>query len=67
MELVALHCFGEESLRPPNPDLVQKFIGYVIKEDKATGDFTPFSNQGIDATPVVRSFILQQLLGHKGK
>lgn len=67
MELVALYCFGDESRQLPKPELVIKFIGYVIREDHKTEDFTPFDDQAIDTTPVVRSFILQQLLVHKDK
>ena len=67
MELVALYCFGEQSQKMPNPGLVEKFIIYVIKENKRTGDFTPFDGQGIDSTPVVRSFILQQLLAQTSR
>ena len=67
MELVALYCFGEESRQLPDHQLVKKFIGYVIKENNRTKDFSPFDGQGIDTTPVVRSFILQQLLAPKGK
>ncbi|CAB4042405.1 Hypothetical predicted protein, partial [Paramuricea clavata] len=59
MELVSVYCFGEQL---PNPDLVRKFIGYVIKDENETEDFTPFDGQGIDVTPVIRSYILQQLL-----
>ena len=59
MELVSLYCFGEQL---PNPDLVRKFITYVIKDENQTEDLTPFDEQGIDITPVIRSFILQQLL-----
>jgi hypothetical protein len=62
MELVSLYCFGEQL---PNPDLVRKFISYVIKDEKRTEDFTPFDGQGIDVTPVIRSYILQQLLAIK--
>ena len=64
MELVSVYCFGEQL---PDPDLVRKFIGYVIKDENKTEDFTPFDRQGIDVTPVVRSFILQQLLTIKGR
>ena len=49
----------------PNPDLVRKFISYVIKDENRTEDFTPFDGQGIDVTPVIRSYILQQLLAIK--
>jgi hypothetical protein len=62
MELVSLYCFGEQL---PNSDLVQKFISYVIKDEKITEDFTPFDGQGIDVTPVIRSYILQKLLSIK--
>ena len=62
MELVSLYCFGEQL---PNPDLVRKFISYVTKDQNRTEDFTPFDGQGIDVSPAVRSFILQQLLSMK--
>jgi hypothetical protein len=62
MELVSLYCFGEQL---PNPDLVRKFISYVIKDENSTEDFTPFDGQGIDVCPVIRSYILQQLLAIK--
>ena len=54
-----MYCFGEQL---PNSDLVRKFISYVIKDGNQTEDFTPFDRQGIDVTPVIRSYILQQLL-----
>ena len=54
-----MYCFGEDL---PESDLVGKFIGYVIKDENKTEDFSPFDGQGIDVTPVVRSYILQQLL-----
>ena len=59
-----MYCFGEQL---PNPDLVRKFISYVIRDEKRTEDFTPFDGQGIDVTPVIRSYILQQLLVVKGR
>ena len=59
MELVSTYCFEEQL---PNPDLVRKFISYVINDKNETEDFTPFGGQGIDASPVVRSYLLQQLL-----
>ena len=62
MELVSLYCFGEQL---PKPDLVRKFISYVIKDENTTEDFTPFDGHGIDVSPVVRSYILQQLLSIK--
>ena len=57
-----MYCFGEQL---PEPDLVRKFISYVIKDENETEAFTPFGGQGIDVTPVIRSYILQQLLTMK--
>ena len=57
-----MYCFGE---RLPDPDLVRKFISYVINDENETEAFTPFGGQGIDVTPVIRSYILQQLLAIK--
>ena len=64
MELVSLYCFGEQL---PSSELVLKFISYVIKDENKTEDLTPFDEQAIDVTPVIRSFILQQLLQIKGR
>ncbi|XP_028416584.1 E3 ubiquitin-protein ligase rnf213-alpha-like [Dendronephthya gigantea] len=62
VELVSLYCFRKQL---PEPDLVRKFINYVINDENKTEAFTPFGGQGIDVTPVIRSYILQQLLAIK--
>ncbi|KAJ7339580.1 hypothetical protein OS493_005983 [Desmophyllum pertusum] len=63
MELVSLFCFGAEAGDGVmDPDLFAMFMSYVIEASSKTKDFSPFPEHGIDATPVVRSFLLQQLL-----
>ena len=63
MELVSLFCFGAKAGDGVmDPELFTMFMSYVIKASSKTKDFSPFPEHGIDATPVVRSFLLQQLL-----
>ena len=64
MELVSLFCFGaEDGEGVMDPELFNMFMSYVIEAASSkTKDFSPFPEHGIDATPVVRSFLLQQLL-----
>ena len=46
-----------------DPELFDMFMSYVIEAASSkTKDFSPFPEHGIDATAVVRSFLLQQLL-----
>ncbi|XP_068694646.1 E3 ubiquitin-protein ligase rnf213-alpha-like isoform X2 [Montipora foliosa] len=61
MELVSLFCFGAES-GVIDAELFSMFMSYVLKASSKTKAFSPFPEHGIDATPVVRSFLLQQLL-----
>ncbi|XP_068731195.1 E3 ubiquitin-protein ligase rnf213-alpha-like [Montipora capricornis] len=62
MELVSLFCFGE-SPRALEEDALSHLMRYVIgQQSTQTRDFSPFPDYQIDATPVVRSFLLQQLL-----
>ena len=63
MELVSLFCFGtKDDECVMDPELFKMFMSYVIEASSKTKDFSPFPEHGIDATPVVRSFLLQQLL-----
>ena len=64
MSVVSVYCFGDDL---PQDELVKKFIAYVINDDKFTEDFSPFDGHSIDVTPVIRSYILQQLLAIKGR
>ena len=64
MDLVSLFCFGaEDGEGVMDPELFDMFMSYVTEAASSkTKDFSPFPEHGIDATPVVRSFLLQQLL-----
>ena len=61
MELVSLFCFGAEA-GVIDSELFSMFMSYVLQGSSKTKAFSPFPEHGIDATPVVRSFLLQQLL-----
>ena len=61
MELVSLFCFGAEA-GTIDSELFSMFMSYVLQTTFKTKAFSPFPEHGIDATPVVRSFLLQQLL-----
>lgn len=74
MELVAVNSFNVYSFsaddsvdKPPQPALVCFLMDLVFQwqsegEASATRSFSPFSVDAIDATPTVRSFLLQLLL-----
>ncbi|XP_078381354.1 E3 ubiquitin-protein ligase rnf213-alpha-like isoform X3 [Oculina patagonica] len=63
MELVSLFCFGAKAGDGVmDPEVFTMLMSYVIRASSKTKDFSPFPEHGIDATPVVRSFLLQQLL-----
>ena len=62
MELVSLYCFGKSS-RDLEKEALSHLMQYVVGHQTAqTKGFSPFPDYGIDPTPVVRSFLLQQLL-----
>ena len=63
MKLVSLFCFGASSSKDLEEDALSLLMGYVIgPHSTQTKDFSPFPDYEIDPTPVVRSFLLQQLL-----
>ncbi|XP_046861659.1 E3 ubiquitin-protein ligase RNF213-like [Xenia sp. Carnegie-2017] len=64
MNVVSVYCFGDDL---PQEELLRKFMSYVIKDGNVTEDFTHFDGHGIDVTPVIRSYILQQLFSIKGR
>jgi hypothetical protein len=62
MELISLLCFGgRKSLEP---EVFEIFMRYITGSGSspATKHFSPFPDFEVDKTPVVRSFLLQQLL-----
>ena len=63
MELVSIFCFGDSLSRDPGHDVLSLLMRYVIgHQSTQTKDFSPFPDYALDPTPVVRSFLLQQLL-----
>ncbi|PFX15559.1 E3 ubiquitin-protein ligase RNF213 [Stylophora pistillata] len=63
MEIVSLFCFGDD-VRNLDPDVFEMLMRYVTgtKSAGATRAFSPFPEFGTDSSPVVRSFLLQQLI-----
>ena len=62
MELASLFCFGESS-RALEEGPLSHLMRFVIgQQSTQTRDFSPFPDYQIDPIPVVRSFLLQQLL-----
>ncbi|XP_077863041.1 E3 ubiquitin-protein ligase rnf213-alpha-like [Saccoglossus kowalevskii] len=63
MEYISLYCFTDE--QPPEMKLIERLMSHVTLQ---TGDKvetkrpSPFSEESVDQTPVVRSFVLQLLL-----
>ena len=65
MELVAVYSFNENARTPPQPDLAELLMNLITQRRTGkveTRAFSPFSSDVIDATPTVRSFLLQLLL-----
>ena len=63
MELVSIFCFGDSVSKDLEQEAITLLMCYVIgHQSSQTKDFSPFPDHAIDPTPVVRSFLLQQLL-----
>ncbi|KAI8513635.1 hypothetical protein Bbelb_079590 [Branchiostoma belcheri] len=65
MELVSRFCFSGGT--PPEAGVVEMLLGYVVRKSQGesaakTKKFTPFEDDCIDQTPIIRSFLLQLLL-----
>ena len=64
MDVVENFCFNE-SKNPPEDKVLDALLDFVTtksidEEDKLkTKELSPFSEHGVDTTPVIRSFILQ--------
>jgi len=77
MDLVSQLCFGDDSV-PPEEAVIRRLMGYItctskvaekLQKLKGTAATAPATQKtkkmfddAIDATPVVRSFLLQLLL-----
>ena len=63
MELVSVFCFDDSVSKDLEKETITLLMRYVIgHQSTQTKDFSPFPDYAIDPTPVVRSFLLQQLL-----
>lgn len=65
MDLVSQLCFSDDT--PPSGEVIQKLMSYVkvtarSDEEKITSKELSVFDEGIDTTPVLRSFLLQHLL-----
>lgn len=66
MEVVSQLCFSERSL--PSQNVMDKLLSYIIGINKSERGETVVSKQltvfqdAIDPNPVVRSFLLQQII-----
>lgn len=66
MQIVSQLCFSEGTL--PSQNVIDKLLSYIIGKDKSgrgetfvTRQLTVFQD-AIDPNPVVRSFLLQQIM-----
>ena len=61
-----MFCFGED-VRELDPDVFEMLMRFVTGSQSTceTREFSPFPEFGMDRSPVVRSFLLQQLISSK--
>ena len=65
MEIVSVFCFGDD-IRHLDPAVFEMLMRYVVGTELAeTKQFSPFPRFGMDRSPVVRSFLLQQLINSR--
>ena len=61
-----MFCFGDD-VRNLDPDVFEMLMRYVTgaRPTRETKEFSPFPEFGTDSSPVVRSFLLQQLINSR--
>ena len=64
MEAVSIFCFSSENA-VRNEEIIEFMITLVTTAKHQTKQLSPFPDFGIDQTPTVRSFLIQQLLKAK--
>lgn len=66
MEIVSVFCFGKD-VHELDPDVFEMLMRFVTGSQSTckTKEFSPFPEFGMDNSPVVRSFLLQQLINSK--
>ena len=67
IELITNFCFEQTyDSKDPDPAMIDFLIECIFtKESSSTKSLTPFSDRGDDTVPVVRSYLLQLLIGLK--
>eukprot|EP00794_Sanderia_malayensis_P006458 gene6457-7190_t len=65
MEVVSNFCFSSKQKSTIDAGVVELMISYVTTEKRETKEMSPFQDYGVDPTPTVRSFLIQQLLKMK--
>ena len=63
VELVTEFCFVRDDSQEIEQQLLQRVMGYAFHaKENQTKQFSPVEDFAIDPTPIIRSFIVQQLL-----
>lgn len=65
MEVVSNFCFSSKKDSIEDTDIIELMMSYVTTKANNTKVLSPFPDYGIDPTPTVRSFLIQQLLKMK--
>ena len=61
MEAVSTFLFSSANSNI-NEDVIKLMMSYITAQDYNTKEMTPFYDYKVDATPTIRSFLVQQLL-----
>ena len=66
IEIITNFCFEQTyDSKDPDSDMIDFLIDCIFNKESSTKTLTPFSERGDDAAPVVRSYLLQLLMGLK--
>ncbi|XP_065675221.1 E3 ubiquitin-protein ligase rnf213-alpha-like isoform X3 [Hydra vulgaris] len=60
-EVVTEFCFSRKDFNRVDTNVIENILNYVFTS-KTTKVFSPIQDYALDSTPVIRSFLLQQLL-----
>eukprot|EP00058_Branchiostoma_floridae_P007057 XP_002592545.1 hypothetical protein BRAFLDRAFT_108419 [Branchiostoma floridae] len=67
MDVVSMFCFADDV--PPDQEVIDMLLGFIVREVDGTRartkGFSPFQDECVDRTPIIRSFLLQLLLRFK--
>ena len=64
--MITNFCFEQTyDSKDPDSDMIDFLIDFIFSKESSTKALTPFSERECDAAPVVRSYLLQLLIGLK--